>query len=311
MPDTTKPAKKPRSPRKAKAEQPDTTPAIKAFDADFSCRGHQFEVGKTYEVSGKVELCENGFHACHAHPLDVWRYYPVVDDRGRLTRYADVQQGGARDIGEDKTASARISIVAEIDLAALVRRSVAFVLDLVKGVAADVPVDADDARIGSSGNGAQIGSSGNDAQIGSSGYGARIGSSGNDARIGSSGNGAQIGSSGYGARIGSSGNDAQIGSSGNGARIGSSGNDARIGSSGNDARIGSSGYGARIGSSGNDATIACAARDAVVTLGPGGCAALAWHDGKRVRFATIYEGEDGIKAGAAYRVRDGRVVEVA
>jgi len=176
------------------------------------------------------------------------------------------------------------------------------------------------AQIGSSGYAARIGSSGDAAQIGSSGDAARIGSSGYDARIGSSGYAAQIGSSGYAARIGSSGDAAQIGSSGDAARIGSSGYDARIGSSGYAAQIGSSGYAARIGSSGDDARIAVTGTNAIVaaagrvtsiTLGPGGCAALPWHDGTRARFVTLYEGEGGIKAGVAYCLRDGKPVEAA
>ncbi|EHT8864522.1 hypothetical protein KYT28_001917 [Salmonella enterica] len=187
----------------------------------------------------------------------------------------------------------------------------------------------DDAQIGSSGYDARIGSSGYNAQIGSSGYNAQIGSSGDDAQIGSSGNDAQIGSSGYNARIGSSGDDArigssgynaQIGSSGYNARIGSSGDDARIGSSGNYAQIGSSGYDARIGSSGNYARItatgngsvvACAGSVERIVLGENGCASVPWHDGKRIRIAVAYVGENGIEANIPYYVNDeGQFVRV-
>ncbi|ECW1776184.1 hypothetical protein F3T80_21725 [Salmonella enterica] len=163
-------------------------------------------------------------------------------------------------------------------------------------------------------------SSGYNARIGSSGYNARIGSSGNDARIGSSGYNARIGSSGYNARIGSSGNDARIGSSGDDARIGSSGYNARIGSSGYNARIGSSGYNARIGSSGNDARItatgngsvvACAGSVERIVLGENGCASVPWHDGKRIRIAVAYVGENGIEANIPYYVNDeGQFVRV-
>ena len=241
--------------------------AYKGFDKDFKCRGFQYEVGREYEVTDKVECCESGFHACE-NPFDVWCYYDISN-----SRFALVEQSGEIDSKKDKTCSSKICIKEEIGLGDFIRTCVGRIVSKTRfetdykvsnGYGVQIGSSGYDAKIGSSGNCAQIGSSGNDAQIGSSGYGAQIGSSGYGVQIGSSGYGAQIGSSGNDAKIGSSGNDAKIGSSGYDAKIGSSGNDAKIGSSGNcaqigssgnDAKIGSSGYGAQIGSSGNDAQI--------------------------------------------------------
>ncbi|EDK0176214.1 hypothetical protein GFU74_07765 [Salmonella enterica] len=136
-------------------------------------------------------------------------------------------------------------------------------------------------------------------------------SSGDDARIGSSGYNAQIGSSGDDARIGSSGDDAQIGSSGDDAQIGSSGYNAQIGSSGDDARIGSSGYNARITASGKNSVVACAGSIERIVLGENGCTSVPWHDGKRIRIAVAYVGENGIEANTPYYVNDeGQFVKV-
>ncbi|EAZ3376874.1 hypothetical protein B7856_13240 [Salmonella enterica] len=157
----------------------------------------------------------------------------------------------------------------------------------------------------------ELTSSGDDARIGSSGDDARIGSSGYNARIGSSGYNAQIGSSGDDARIGSSGDDAQIGSSGDDAQIGSSGYNAQIGSSGDDARIGSSGYNARITASGKNSVVACAGSIERIVLGENGCTSVPWHDGKRIRIAVAYVGENGIEANTPYYVNDeGQFVKV-
>ena len=239
----------------------------KGFDKDFKCRGFQYEVGREYEVTDKVECCESGFHACE-NPFDVWCYYDISN-----SRFALVEQSGEIDSKKDKTCSSKICIKEEIGLGDFIRTCVGRIVSKTRfetdykvsngygvqigssGYGAQIGSSGNDAKIGSSGNDAKIGSSGNDAQIGSSGNDAKIGSSGNDAQIGSSGYGAKIGSSGYGAQIGSSGDCAQIGSSGNDAKIGSSGYGAQIGSSGNDAQIGSSGYGAKIGSSGYGAQI--------------------------------------------------------
>ncbi|EKS9226841.1 hypothetical protein P6C35_004528, partial [Salmonella enterica] len=122
---------------------------------------------------------------------------------------------------------------------------------------------------------------------------------------------AQIGSSGDDARIGSSGDDAQIGSSGDDAQIGSSGYNAQIGSSGDDARIGSSGYNARITASGKNSVVACAGSIERIVLGENGCTSVPWHDGKRIRIAVAYVGENGIEANTPYYVNDeGQFVKV-
>ncbi|EBT1691110.1 hypothetical protein CII22_11550 [Salmonella enterica] len=136
-------------------------------------------------------------------------------------------------------------------------------------------------------------------------------SSGDDARIGSSGDDARIGSSGYNAQIGSSGDDARIGSSGDDAQIGSSGYNAQIGSSGYNAQIGSSGYNARITASGKNSVVACAGSIERIVLGENGCTSVPWHDGKRIRIAVAYVGENGIEANTPYYVNDeGQFVKV-
>ncbi len=230
--------------------------SYKGFDKDMKCRGFQYEVGKEYEMDGEVKCCNQGFHACKS-PLEVWDYYDMLD-----SRYAEVEQSGKIDAGENSTkvCSSRIKIKAELKLADIINIGVEWLKDITSPskVKADGVLNDNGNRrkqIGSSGDSAQIGSSGNSAKIGSSGDSAKIGSSGDSAKIGSSGDSAQIGSSGYSAQIGSSGDSAQIGSSGDSAQIGSSGDYAKIGSSGDYAKIGSSGDSAQIGSSGNSAKI--------------------------------------------------------
>ena len=48
--------------------------AYKGFNKDMTCRGFQFEEGKTYHEE-EAELCQSGFHACK-NPLDCFNYYP-------------------------------------------------------------------------------------------------------------------------------------------------------------------------------------------------------------------------------------------
>lgn len=46
----------------------------KVFNSDWTCRGFQYEVGKTYEEDVKPECCERGFHFC-TKALDCFEYY--------------------------------------------------------------------------------------------------------------------------------------------------------------------------------------------------------------------------------------------
>ena len=235
----------------------------KAFNKNFSCKGKQYEENTTYEENGD-SICDAGvMHFCE-NPFDVLDYYPLVDDNGDFSEFAEVESVGNVYSKGNKRATNKLHIGAKLGLKGFIKACIDFTIEktMVENF-----VDNDEgyvAKIGSSGYAAQIGSSGYAAKIGSSGYAAQIGSSGYAAKIGSSGDAAQIGSSGYAAQIGSSGDAAQIGSSGYAAKIGSSGDAAKIGSSGDEAKIGSSGDAAKIGSSGDEAKIASTGKNSVV-----------------------------------------------
>jgi len=257
----------------------------KAFNRGMICKGKQYEENTTYEENGN-KICEAGvMHFCE-NPFDVLDYYPLIDEDGNISDFADVEAIGDIYKGKDKTATNKLHIGAKLGFKGFIKACVDFTIEKTKvetvkaddvgissGYYAKIGSSGDYARIGSSGDCAQIGSSGYSAKIGSSGDSAKIGSSGDSAKIGSSGDSAQIGSSGDYAQIGSSGYSAQIGSSGDYAQIGSSGYYAKIGSSGDYAKIGSSGDYAQIGSSGDSAKITSEGNNSVVMAA--GCNSIA------------------------------------
>ena len=56
--------------------------AYKGFECDLTCRGFQYEIGKTYTMDGPPEICRRGFHFCRKL-IDVFGYYPrtvLLDD---------------------------------------------------------------------------------------------------------------------------------------------------------------------------------------------------------------------------------------
>lgn len=117
---------------KKSATTPETAiTAYKAFNPDFSCRGFKFEVGKSYEVGGKIKACENGFHACE-NPLDVLDYYNLIDASGKVNRFGSVSLAGDNDRDGNKIASAKITIDAELTLPYFIRRGVDWVIGAAK-----------------------------------------------------------------------------------------------------------------------------------------------------------------------------------
>ena len=99
--------------------------AYKGFNSDLTCRDFQYEVGKEYEQKGKIEVCENGFHACE-NPMDVFGYYPPS-----RSRYCEVEQSGTIGRSQDKIASSKIRIQCEIGLSDIIQAGVKFILDKV------------------------------------------------------------------------------------------------------------------------------------------------------------------------------------
>ena len=96
--------------------------SFKGFKPGLKCRNFQYEEGKEYEESGRIEACSNGFHAC-PHPLDVFSYYPPGQ-----SKYHEVEQSGIIDDSEsDKICSSKIKIGAEIGIPGLVRAAVEYV----------------------------------------------------------------------------------------------------------------------------------------------------------------------------------------
>ena len=91
--------------------------AYKGFDENMSCRGFQFEEGKTYHEE-KAKLCGSGFHACES-PLDVFNYYRP----GEKSIYREVELEDLTDEHDDdsKRCGKTIKIGAAIGIKGLVK----------------------------------------------------------------------------------------------------------------------------------------------------------------------------------------------
>ena len=151
---------------------------FKGFEKDFSCRGKQYEENTTYEENGSGICCEGVMHYCE-DPFNVLDYYPLVNEKGEISEFAEVEPIGNVYANGNKRVTNKLHIGAKLGLKGFVKACVDFTLEKTK-----IEVDekdnysCDSAKIGSSGDFAQIGSSGDFAQIGSSGGFAQITSEG-------------------------------------------------------------------------------------------------------------------------------------
>lgn len=135
----------------------------KAFEKGMRCRGKQYAENTVFEEDS-AEICKRGMHFCK-FPLDVLKYYPLVDEKGNISVFAEVEAlGEAKTDDGEKYCTEKLKIGNEITFAELVQASI------------------DDGNM-ENGDYARIGSSGDDAQIGSSGFDARIISEGKNSVV--------------------------------------------------------------------------------------------------------------------------------
>ena len=83
---------------------------FKVFNSDWTCRGFQYEVGKTFETRGTPKCCERGFHFC-TELVNCFSYY----DFDPTNKVAEIEAIGEIDgDGNGKSCTNKIRIVKEL-----------------------------------------------------------------------------------------------------------------------------------------------------------------------------------------------------
>ena len=170
---------------------------FKAFEKGLICKGKQYAENTVFEESEAI-VCRKGMHFCK-NPFDVLDYYPLIDDNGEFSEFAEVEALDEPVTDDNKKfCSKKLKIGAKLSFANFIKAAASFEFEKTENDKKSNVIEnsGNYAKIGSSGNYAKIGSSGDSAKIGSSGYCTQIGSSGNYAKIGSSGDSAKITSEG-------------------------------------------------------------------------------------------------------------------
>ena len=97
--------------------------AYKGFNTDMTCRGFQYEEGKTY-TEEKADLCNSGFHACEM-PLDVFKFYAPAGSVFHEVELDEVSD--QRESDDSKICGKVIKIGAKLDIAGLCKAQFEYV----------------------------------------------------------------------------------------------------------------------------------------------------------------------------------------
>ena len=271
----------------------------KATDKDMKCRGFQYELGKTAEVEGDIELCKNGLHACEM-PLDVLGYY--APDYGSRYFEAELEDVSDEKSDDTKRVGKKLTLNAEIGIPGLVKAQVEYVkaqcgFDNAIKKAND---EKKNHATGESGAASATGLSGAASATGESGAASATGERGAASATGWSGAASATGERGAASATGERGAASATGESGAASATGESGAASATGWSGAASATGkycvamTTGFFGRVmGDIGN--AIVCVER-----RNNGEIAAI---------LAGIVDGE-ALKPGVWYTVKDGQWSEV-
>lgn len=157
----------------ANQEENKTITAYKAFNADWTCRDFQYDVGQSYHFDGDVEMCERGFHACTV-PFDCWKFYP-----GSST-FAEVKcESPQYSVDNDsKIATADITICHSLSLKEWIEKQAQVVIDLCKTSKGGLNDMGHAAAAGVEGHAAAAGGRGHAAAAGAGGCAVALGAGG-------------------------------------------------------------------------------------------------------------------------------------
>ena len=206
--------------------------AYKGFNRDMTCRGFQFEEGKTYEHQGDVKLCESGFHACQ-DPMDCLRYY---DPRTSVYHEVEIDGVSGEPKEDTKVVGKKIRIGERMTIKSIVKASIEYVFAVCKNAENRDYASGDWSRQAASGDWSRQAASGDWSRQAASGDESSQVASGDGSRQAASGDASSQAASGVGSRQAACGNWSTQAASGNWSTQATSGYMSRQVASGDGSR---------------------------------------------------------------------------
>ena len=169
--------------------------AYKGMNADMTCRGKQYEVGKTY-MEPVANCCKAGMHACE-NPLDVLHYYKP-DGKSLFFEVecsGDISRGDGTDT---KLACTELKVTGEINLAKILKLGAEATIKRVNKKIEEAKdkskTAAGNYSVGSAAGDSSVGSAAGNYSVGSAAGYYSVGSAAGDYSVGSAAGNSSVGS---------------------------------------------------------------------------------------------------------------------
>ena len=187
--------------------------AYKGMNADMTCRGKQYDVGKTY-MEPVANCCKAGMHACE-NPLDVLHYYKP-DGKSLFFEVecsGDISRGDGTDT---KLACTELKVTGEINLAKILKLGAEATIKRVNKKIEEAKdkskTAAGDYSVGSAAGNSSVGSAAGYSSVGSAAGYSSVGSAAGYSSVGSAAGDSSVGSAAGDSSVGSAAGDYSVGS---------------------------------------------------------------------------------------------------
>ena len=120
----------------------------KAFKKGLICRDKQYAENTVFEKDEAI-ICDRGMHFC-INPLDTLEYYPLIDDEGNMTEFAEVEALETPVTDDNKKyCTKKLRVGAKMDLSEFIKARFSVTYENIKKEAEnsvkDVKLGGDDA----------------------------------------------------------------------------------------------------------------------------------------------------------------------
>ena len=280
---------------------------FKAFHPSMICNGKQYAENTVYEEDGDT-ICKNGvMHFCET-PLDCLDYYPLIDEDGRVTEFAEVEPLDKVLEVENKRACRKLRIGAKLSLKDFINAQVS--IQMEKG-ACDTADSGNWSHLAASGDGSKLAASGVWSHLAASGDWSKLAASGNESKLAASGDESKLAASGDWSHLAASGDGSKLAASGDGSKLTASGDGSKLAASGNWSNLAASGDWSKLAASGAHSIAAAIGRNSTASASLGSWIVLAEFGSDCLPICVKAAQIDGekLKPNVFYKLKGGEFVE--